>query len=671
MPLVFDPALLFPFALPKALVSHALGYLLLAALGIAILSFGPPVVPRSPLHIPVLAVAGVYAISTLFAADRYVALVGSDEHALGLVTTLDLIVLYLGIVTFVRGRRDAVAFGSAAFAVLAVVLAYEALQRAALDPVNWVNASVERPASTLGNSTILAQYLGAGAVAALAVAVLARRTVEPRMRIVLGVLGVASATGALLTGTRSVAAGIVAGIVVVIAVAVLRAATLRQRLFAALGGVAALLVFAAAVMVTPAGDRVRYLAGELSGVTATTGDVALRVLLYKIATDEIASRPLLGVGPDNYGVEFGRFRPPEAFQVFQYGKDVNESAAHSWLAKVATDTGVLGTLAFLAVLVVAIWVVLRRSTGWRWAAAATLVSFLVTGLVTVDDVGTQWILWASLGVIAIGAPTEHGLAARQARDPVRSAAAVGGFVAAVVLAALSLSAWNASRAALAARTLSAQGRYQDAALEAARAATQDPRRAVYWDLLGTSLANAGRFADARSAYERAVHAAPLLASYHVGLSRAYLALSQSGDGAAASKGLSEARRAVELDPNTTTAQDALGLALLLNGDDRGAIDAILRGFSIGTPYRATPDPYEVLGRAYLDLGQTAEAKAWLLKGIGRVNDREAVSLRVVMARVLLKEGRQAEAVEQLSTVLAIDPQNPAAKQLLAQVTGGS
>ena len=109
VPLVFDQVADYSFVIPKALLSHALSYLLAGVMAALFVRFGRGFFVPSWVHVPVLAFLAASVAATVLAADVRLALFGTHERMLGLGTIADWVVLYFAVVLLVRTRREAVA----------------------------------------------------------------------------------------------------------------------------------------------------------------------------------------------------------------------------------------------------------------------------------------------------------------------------------------------------------------------------------------------------------------------------------------------------------------------------------------------------------------------------------------------------------------------------------
>src|SRR5467141_4172018 len=94
VPVVFDHDSDVPFSVIKALLSHALAYVLAGVLLGLILRYGRAVFVWSWLHVPVLAFLAANVAATLFAVDPLLALFGAHTRMIGLGTIADCVLLY-------------------------------------------------------------------------------------------------------------------------------------------------------------------------------------------------------------------------------------------------------------------------------------------------------------------------------------------------------------------------------------------------------------------------------------------------------------------------------------------------------------------------------------------------------------------------------------------------
>jgi O-antigen ligase len=404
VPLVFDFSLDWPFTVAKALVSHGLAYVLAGVIAALAIRFRKDFLRWSSLHIPVLAFLVANIAATAFAADRLVALYGAHARMLGLGTIADWVVLYFAVFLLVRTHAEAVAVIACAFGASIVVLGYELVQLLGRDPLSWNLDVVSRPISTIGQATSLAQYLTVLALAAVGLA-LFTSDMSRTVRTVMLVLAAMLLVGAGATGTRSAILGIVAGSAFMVLATWLRHPSRRARMLALSGAGFASAALAALLVLTPLGGRIAAAAGAppagadsdlLARLEPTT---ETRVAIYRIALAAVQERPLLGYGPDNFVSAVPRFRtetePNEIRQSLA-------TSAHSWIAYAATSGGLLGLAAFVAIAAVALGLALRD--GFRPAAlvgAAMVIAFLGTGVTTINDISTDWLFWAAVGMVAV------------------------------------------------------------------------------------------------------------------------------------------------------------------------------------------------------------------------------------------------------------------------------
>lgn len=145
-----------------------------------------------------------------------------------------------------------------------------------------------------------------------------------------------------------------------------------------------------------------------------------RLTLWRVAGHMFLSRPLLGVGPDNFRLMYGTYAGVE-----RWDKGVHANSLYiEWLA----DTGVLGLLAFLWLMWRLAWEVYRRlehslkglasrNAGlvwelgiWRLALAGSLAAWFVHGLFDYfyEFTPTYVAFWLITGLALAGRPMTRG-----------------------------------------------------------------------------------------------------------------------------------------------------------------------------------------------------------------------------------------------------------------------
>jgi tetratricopeptide (TPR) repeat protein/O-antigen ligase len=682
VPVIFDHSLDMPFVVSKAELSHGLAWALLAVMGMLFLLHGRGLFKWSWLYVPVAVFVAVSVLSALFAANLTIALYGTHARMLGLVSTFDFAILFVAITALVRTRNEAVVVGASVVLASIPVLGYEVIQMSGRDPFSWSNASVDRPFSTLGEATALAQYLMVLALGMFATAACVRWF--PRwLRLVCFAYSGLLLAGAIATGTRSALIGLAAGATVFVLTSwlVLRG---RGRVFLTLTSGLAVIAITGGVLLTPLGARLlsTVLLQTSQGTDASTvlePSAAGRLVLYSIALDMVRERPLLGYGPDNFMVGVPTYRPVAAPIPFRDGLP---SSDHSWVSHVATGSGLLGLACFIAIIFVATTLTLRHS---RNAAAVIgcvmLAGFLGTGLTSVNEFGTEWLFWLSIGSIAAATLQGPGAGrdgpnsyrgARGARHQQRPKGVASALILAggLALTFAPIAAWEASRAAASAGDLRLSGKFAEALDSAVRATRLDPGRAEYWHTLGLSYAALNRWSDAVGSLDRATAAAPFDSRYLGDLANASVILASQGKTSSRDRARELGDRLVRLDPNSPQANLTRAAVMQFLGDFPQALSSVERALVL--------DPDSVNQSLYITAAQVMIAT-------GRPNDAieiagrgllvfgattQSVAIRVELARALMAAGRPREALAALDIALVIEPTNVAAESMRQTVRAG-
>ena len=678
VPLVFDPAADWPFTVPKALLSHALAYVLAAVLAGLLFRFGRATVPWSWLHVPVLLFLAANALATVFAVDPYVALFGTHSRMLGLGTIAAWTILYFAIVTVIRSRSEAMAVVAAALGGALLMLVYEVVQLLRLDPFQWNLDTATRPISTNGQATTLGSYLTVLALATFTLAVSARGA-RNRPRIALVIASATLLGGAALTGTRSSLIGVAAGATVLVGLLWMRSATSGQRkLTIATGGIGALAVLGV-VLLTPVGGRLFQTAQvigdseEASLARLDTASLDVRAVLYRVAFDALRERPSLGYGPDNFVVAMTRHRPETGPNEARLAY---ATSAHGWVGQVAVGGGALGLAGFLGIIGTAVALTVRaRVTAITCAAAVGLATFLGAGITTVSDVGSDWIFWLAAAFIALAtapgfswdethAATSRVKKGRRPRVRSWSIPEIVCLIAALAVVPTLIGPLQASRSTRSSQDTRLVGQVAPALRAGLDATARDPGRAEYWHALGLAYVASQRWPDASFALERAVQSAPWDARSISDLIQVELVLAQGGDTAARAKAVALSDDVVRADPNLPDAQIARATVMQFTGNNGAALLAVQRAMAL-LP-QSTHEPWYVMAmQLYIAVGRPAEAIDVATSAISIMTP--TVAVRTEFARALLASGRPQEALVQVDAILSVDPGNVSAKQLRSQI----
>jgi O-antigen ligase len=303
----FFPAILDPFHAAKASAVQVIGLPLALAFGIEAIQTRR--MPRRVLDWAVLAWVIASALSTFLGIAPLLSWTGEISQRGGLATTLALAGIYAA------ARRSHFEVAHARGTLLVVVVcaalsaAYAMLQRAGLDPFSWENlptyptgaGAVLRVFGTLGNpillGSILAVALGAGSA-------LAMNAAAGRTWLIPALMLIATAVAATLSRGAMVAA--LAGIGV--------AAALRLRrgdrdAFPAVAGVSAAVLGTAAVW-TALGLRAPLLARIAESASPRAESLPARIEIARSAFALWRQHPVLGVGPDAFGLAFPAVQTP-------------------------------------------------------------------------------------------------------------------------------------------------------------------------------------------------------------------------------------------------------------------------------------------------------------------------------------------------------------------------
>jgi putative inorganic carbon (HCO3(-)) transporter len=545
LPLGFAWDTVDQYVLPKLLIARALllGLLLLFVARAAL--SGQLTIKRTPLDLPLLAFVVSAAISTAFAANQNVAIFGTYFRFDGLLTLLTYVALFWLSVQMLSGADEA----RSLLRVL-LVSAYPVAAIAILQSVSdsmrtgWIAAAF----GTMGNPNVLGAFLAMVFALALSELVEAK---EASARVLIVNLLLVVGLALLLSFSRSAWLGAALGGAIVVAAGARQAA---RRLTVAVG-VAAIV---AAVLV------VAGLAGRSLGVEfQTERDVGYRVLtlvnpdqwgssrlhIWRDSLALIASRPVTGYGPDNFGLVFPRFATGD-WGVTNTGFHQQIDKAHLETLQIAATQGLLGLAAYLWVL----FAFARSFWPWRhlqsavgvFAAFVAYQASIQLNFTSLASALPFWIL-AAAGMATFGALKPPRVVALPWRVPVLAGSSLVVALLVVLAVPLVIYPYVADAQLRQAIDLASRGRPGEAQAAAELAASFAPQESVYSVELANLAVERHDLIAARAAYLEAARLGTYNAFVYMNLALVDLQLGRREEA------LSAARKAVELnrfDPAT-------------------------------------------------------------------------------------------------------------------------
>jgi O-antigen ligase/cytochrome c-type biogenesis protein CcmH/NrfG len=655
--LVFDTNAVTVFDLPKAALSHALAWGLLGVL--IVLGLGAGIrVPVSPLFVAFYLMLAVAVITTVTAENKYIAIYGDASRYLGLTThtVLALITVAVAVGLDYPRRVPWLAWTVAGISVLAGVYAIQ--QAIGADPVRWTGLDAKaRPFATFGNPDYYGQFLAVVGLGSAAVLAFSVRRLPQWAGVAVALVGVMSLALMVIVATRGSLVGVVAGGLILGALWLRRAGLSRAPLTRfAIAAVASAFVVGVVLITTPLGARALDISRGVG--------IRDRELLYDSAARMFVDHPVVGVGLDNFSVFYPRYQQAEWFSVF--GVNLTNSSAHNWVLHTAATNGIVGLLATFGLLGAFAFYTWKRARDPEavplLVAAVSSAAFYGSGLVLPGGQSIQWIPWVCLGVaLASDLKTARAVGVlRPLRIPQPAQYAIVAGLAAVALT--QFGSWGADRSAKSAEVALSRPDGQGGAVEAARSATAaDPGRAAYWNDLGRALERAKDFAGARVAYREATSRSPYTPAFWWNLAPMELQFAKQNEPGAREAALTAMQRAIAASPENPESFDRLARVQYNLADYAGAVENEKRAIAI---LASEPKYYSQASEAARQLKDATAAIDFLQRGVAATDSND---LRLTLAIRLIESSRHAEARQVLRDLVAKDPSNKPAADLLRQL----
>lgn len=351
-----------------------------------------------------------------------------------------------------------------------------------------------------------------------------------------------------------------------------------------------------------------------------------RFMLWSATLGMIKDHPILGTGPDTYGLAFPKYRPPT------YDKRVGFSEypdrPHNDFLQTATEVGLPGFSFYLATIIAAIGIllrILRRSLDpsrslFAVFTIASIVGYTVQNQFNFHTISTAPLYWLIIGVIAsIGNEKEKIVLSIPGWQNLARSAKI--LILLFLSSALILVPLRfcypllvASRHAYRATRFEMRNLFDDAIAEAKRARDLVPSYEHYSLFIGkiydTASISGGETKfyyhdQAIANFEQAIEVNPLARKAYLELGVSHLEFAErEKDLESATRAAQVFKEATELEPNYSQAHYNLGVSYYYLGELDSAIEEFKKTAKLN-PKEA--DAYFLLGRSYEKLGTKKEA----------------------------------------------------------------
>jgi tetratricopeptide (TPR) repeat protein/O-antigen ligase len=382
-----------------------------------------------PLLAPVVALALIYIISTIFSVNPRVSLWGSYQRMQGTYTTISYLVVFASMLANLRRRAQVERLIGAVIISSLPVSLYGVLQRFGIDPIPWGGDVTARIASNMGNSIFVAAYL-------IMVSPLTLMRIVDSFEALLkdrGAMGpnFARATGYVFIAALQIIAIYFSGSrgpwlgwgLSLVFIWLGLSLIWRARWLTISGVVLALIAGAFLITLNIPNGPLESLRsrpefgrlGQLLDAESRTGRV--RTLIWSGASELVRPhepieypdgrqdpfnllRPLIGYGPESMYVAYNRFYPPELTQVEKRNASPDRSHNETWDSLVIT--GVLGLIIYLTLFGLVIYYGLK----WLGLVDGKRQRYLFLGLYLLGGAASSifFVLWQGVAFLGVALP---------------------------------------------------------------------------------------------------------------------------------------------------------------------------------------------------------------------------------------------------------------------------
>ncbi len=399
-PVFFDLGAAKPFDYPKLATVWVLAWIAAGVYFARMIraGFRPA---RSLMVVLAVCFLGASALATVLSSTRWTSLLGWYGRYDGLLTVLVMVLVFILIFNVYRDRADRLFELIWAVAASSMVMSiYIVMQAAKIDPFGWAKTT-SRTASplygTMGNSNFAGGYLGLAAPWIYFAYMNAR---SRRQRILIGLAGLVHLLAMTATFARN---GLVAFLMVVLVLLyVNRSRVPRILKMAAAATIAVVVLLATVIILHPGSEESYSFATGASPLRSET--LRLRGFWWLAGIKVFAHDPVIGTGPETFGLEYQKYLSPDAVQ---FRGAENADKPHSIIVEHLAETGLLGFGSYIALVIVAFRRGLRRIRELDGKDRLVLTTFLAMlggylgqGIFSIDVTAICLAGWVALGAIA-------------------------------------------------------------------------------------------------------------------------------------------------------------------------------------------------------------------------------------------------------------------------------
>ena len=519
---------------------------------------------------------------------------------------------------------------------------------------------------------------------------------KPVWRLGYGLLAVFQFVILYYTGTRGALVGLGTGVLVATVLIALGAKQYPRARRVSAGALVVLILLGGGFWVARSSQFVQSspVLSRLANISLSNGTTRDRLLVWGISWQGIKERPLLGWGPENFNLVYGKYFNPAL-----YGAEPWFDRSHNILLDWLVTAGILGLVGYLLLFGTALWY-LWRCEAWSFVVKSLftgmLVAYLVQNIFVFDNLGSSLLFMMvlafiqfhyqhtlaessrgkqemlsrngvepavvlPLGVLVLGAlipaiyffnvrPMLASAALVRALQAPTASDRLAGFKTAYGYGTFGVSEVDDQFVPVALGLLSdpqlaeadKQATWQLITDQLTALTTREANDARAWSLAANFYGQAGRLPEALNAYERAHALAPEKQAIMLPLASVKFELGQKAEAEKL------ARAALTLSPDNAEARRLLGLFLIVQNKFTEA-NMVLAGVDLDDRFI---NAYGAVGRFDLLL------PLWQKKVNANPSDPQN---HVKLATVYLKLGNRTQAISELQTAKSLAPD--AASQL--------
>jgi len=366
LPLLVNTSGFFPFITGKNFVFRVITEIILASWVILALRDKNYRPKKSFLLYSVLALLVATGLATIFGENPYRSFWSNYERMGGLVSLLHVGGYFIALSSVFKKKIEWFWLANTALIANWLVNIYSVRQLLGLESIHQGGVRLD---ATLGNSAYLAVYLLFNIF--IACYLISQIKGQLWLKIIYGLTALVDIFFLYNTATRGTILGLILGVIAATGFFLLKGEKKTKKVAGIILGVIILVIGSFWLIKGSSFVQNSPVLSRFASISLTETTTQSRFLIWNMSWQGFKEHPVLGWGPENYGLVFSKYYDPAMWRQEPWF-DRSHNVFFDWLI----DAGLLGLLAYLSIFVSALYYLWRKNKNFGLSGVSLLIGLL-------------------------------------------------------------------------------------------------------------------------------------------------------------------------------------------------------------------------------------------------------------------------------------------------------